>query len=166
MFKVEWTETTVTRYEALVEADSDSAARQAWIDGDYVMGPDEIPVDYDDDVEHCAHLEVCAVHRPLWRQEWARIAFEKHGVTENDAGQGTDQIDLAAGLFGADPLPRYLLIQRNDCHGGRYVTPVDSPEDAAHAIAYDEYAEEWETLALVDLDTGNELSATTTTTFS
>lgn len=53
------------------------------------------------------------------------------------------------------PLHRWLLVEESNINGAFSFATFDSPESAFWESANQEYAEDWEPLLLVDLDTGD-----------
>lgn len=60
---------------------------------------------------------------------------------------------------------RYALIEKSRCDGSVWITTWASPEQAADYHDNQEYAEDWNIEALVDLRTNKAHQATTHTTF-
>jgi hypothetical protein len=71
---------------------------------------------------------------------------------------------------GADELTatpnRFCLVERNYRYGrGYWVTTWDTADLAGRYVTGQEYAEDWETIILVDLDTGDRYEASLTLTW-
>jgi hypothetical protein len=63
--------------------------------------------------------------------------------------------DDDGGISSLDEDDRYLLVERNYRYGcGFWLTSVTSDADAGNYHVNQEYAEDWELILLVDLDTG------------
>jgi hypothetical protein len=80
------------------------------------------------------------------RRRRMAAVVERHG--------GEDASHDGGGLPEVDPSRRYLLVERDRQSEGTWFTSHESPADAGDYSANQEYAEAWEPLELVDLDTG------------
>lgn len=81
---------------------------------------------------------------------------------------GRDDVDGMADViehFTLDPDAGFLLVQESR-HGGYWLGSYGSVDDAASYIDSEEYAEDWETVGLWELRTGDRYDASPTTTFT
>jgi hypothetical protein len=79
--------------------------------------------------------------------------LDEYGADPHDRADVADwQLDREA---------KYLLVERNLRAGGHWLSSHDSPATAADYHDRQEYAEEWEIVCLVDLESGEELEAST-----
>jgi hypothetical protein len=134
------------------------------------------------------HLGDWSEHAVIWHEQMPEHLYRVNGDDELPAqrlrdligeygesihGQAMDPEDLWPAVFGegateetagGEPVEPFVLVQEN-VRGGYWLSAHASPAEAAGYIDGEEYAHEWETVELVDLRTGGELSATSATTF-
>ena len=83
-----------------------------------------------------------------------------------DAGSYEWNEDGTIDPFGPDGPKRFALVEKQRTGGGYFLSDWESADAAAEYHDGQEGPEDWEVAALVDLDTGEELTADTTTRFA